>query len=48
MFVCFVVLLVRVGPDWPQTFLGFVPSKALFERKPDALYTGTSPLASLR
>ncbi len=40
VFVCFVVLLVRVGPNWSNTFLGYIPSKALFQTRPDALYTG--------
>lgn len=40
VFICFLVLLVRVGPNWPQAFFGYIPSKALFETEPDALYTG--------
>ena len=40
VFVCFLVLLVRVGPMWSQAFLGYVPDKSLFHRQPDALYTG--------
>lgn len=40
VFICFLVLLVRVGPNWPKAFFGYIPSKALFETKPDALYTG--------
>ncbi|TBU44128.1 natural resistance-associated macrophage protein [Dichomitus squalens] len=46
VFICFVVLLVRVEPDWPQAFLGYIPSKALFERKPDALYTAVGILGA--
>ena len=40
VFICFLVLLVRVEPIWSEVFLGYIPSKALFETKPDALYTG--------
>lgn len=40
VFFCFVVLLVRVGPNWSNVFLGYIPSKALFQTRPDALYTG--------
>lgn len=41
MFVCFLVLLIKVKPDWGEAFGGYIPSKKLFETKPDALYTGT-------
>ena len=40
VFICFLILLVRVSPDWGATFLGFIPSKGLFQTQPDALYTG--------
>ena len=40
VFVCFLVLLVKVNPAWADTFLGYVPDKSLFQRQPDALYTG--------
>ncbi|KAI0639118.1 natural resistance-associated macrophage protein [Trametes polyzona] len=46
VFVCFLVLLARVSPDWGQTFLGFIPSKKLFETKPDALYTAVGILGA--
>lgn len=41
---CFVALLVRIRPHWPSVFMGFIPSKALFETKPDAVYAGTDQL----
>jgi metal iron transporter len=40
VFACFILLLVKVRPNWPDAFLGFVPSKALFDTKTDVLYTG--------
>ncbi|KAJ3490516.1 hypothetical protein NLI96_g1397 [Meripilus lineatus] len=43
---CFVVLLVRVKPSWPDVFLGFVPSKTLFQSEPDALYTAVGILGA--
>ncbi|KAH9853075.1 Nramp-domain-containing protein [Lenzites betulinus] len=46
VFVCFLVLLARVGPNWGQTFLGFIPSKVLFQTKPDALYTAVGILGA--
>ncbi|KAI0670188.1 natural resistance-associated macrophage protein [Trametes maxima] len=46
VFICFLVLLARVGPDWAQTFLGFIPSKKLFQTKPDALYTAVGILGA--
>ncbi|RDX56184.1 natural resistance-associated macrophage protein [Lentinus brumalis] len=46
VFVCFVVLLVRVGPNWSNTFLGYIPSKALFQTRPDALYTAVGILGA--
>ncbi|KAI0359087.1 Nramp-domain-containing protein [Trametes cingulata] len=46
VFVCFLVLLARVSPDWGETFLGFIPSKGLFQTKPDALYTAVGILGA--
>ncbi|KAI0762678.1 natural resistance-associated macrophage protein [Fomes fomentarius] len=46
VFVCFLVLLVRVEPEWPKVFLGYVPSKDLFKTKPDALYTAVGILGA--
>ncbi|CDO70248.1 hypothetical protein BN946_scf184942.g48 [Trametes cinnabarina] len=46
VFICFIVLLARVGPDWGQTFLGFIPSKGLFQTQPDALYTAVGILGA--
>lgn len=37
VFISFLVLLVRIEPDWPDVFKGYVPSGAL--GKPGALYT---------
>ncbi|KAH7883847.1 natural resistance-associated macrophage protein-domain-containing protein [Phlebopus sp. FC_14] len=39
VFVCFIILLVRVNPDWPQVFMGFLPSEGLFHTNPNAVYT---------
>ncbi|KAL5534599.1 hypothetical protein ACEPAG_1062 [Sanghuangporus baumii] len=36
VFFCFIVLLARVGPHWPDVFDGYLPSKDLVE--PSALY----------
>ncbi|KAI0757298.1 natural resistance-associated macrophage protein-domain-containing protein [Daedaleopsis nitida] len=46
VFICFLVLLVRVEPRWPKVFLGYVPSKVLFNTKPDALYTAVGILGA--
>ncbi|RPD63239.1 natural resistance-associated macrophage protein [Lentinus tigrinus ALCF2SS1-7] len=46
VFICFLVLLVRVGPNWPKAFFGYIPSKALFETNPDALYTAVGILGA--
>ncbi|KAI8995398.1 natural resistance-associated macrophage protein [Trametes punicea] len=46
VFICFLILLARVGPNWAETFLGFVPSKGLFQTKPDALYTAVGILGA--
>ncbi|OCH96686.1 natural resistance-associated macrophage protein [Obba rivulosa] len=46
VFVCFVILLVRVDPSWPHVFFGFVPSKKLFTSKPDALYAAVGILGA--
>jgi metal iron transporter len=34
------MLLVKVEPDWPQVFLGYVPSEGLLQTNPNAVYTG--------
>ncbi|KAI5124421.1 hypothetical protein M0805_008305 [Coniferiporia weirii] len=36
VFVCFIVLIVKVSPSWPTVFDGFLPSKTL--GGPSALY----------
>lgn len=46
VFVCFLILLVKIGADWPHVFLGFVPSKKLFESKPNAIYTAVGILGA--
>ncbi|KAG2156502.1 natural resistance-associated macrophage protein-domain-containing protein [Suillus bovinus] len=38
VFICFILLLVKVHPDWPQVFLGFVPSAGLLQTQPNAVY----------
>ena len=48
MFACFILLIVKVHPDWPQAFLGFVPSAKLFDTRSDTLYTGTNRTAFYR
>lgn len=40
VFACFIVLIVKVKPDWPGVFMGYIPSKALFKSDPDAVYSG--------
>lgn len=39
VFICFILLLVKVHPNWPQVFLGFVPSAGLLQTQPNAVYT---------
>ncbi|KAG9314600.1 natural resistance-associated macrophage protein-domain-containing protein [Chiua virens] len=39
VFISFIVLVIKVDPQWPQAFLGFVPSQDLFETQPNAVYT---------
>ena len=38
VFACFIALIVKVHPFWPDVFKGYLPSKALVE--PSALYAG--------
>ncbi|KAH0838532.1 natural resistance-associated macrophage protein-domain-containing protein [Lanmaoa asiatica] len=38
VFVSFIVLVIEVNPVWSQVFLGFVPSKELFNTQPNAVY----------
>ncbi|KZS89225.1 natural resistance-associated macrophage protein, partial [Sistotremastrum niveocremeum HHB9708] len=37
VFICFIILIVEVSPQWGHVFQGFLPSKAVF--KSEALYT---------
>ncbi|EGO02730.1 hypothetical protein SERLA73DRAFT_84509 [Serpula lacrymans var. lacrymans S7.3] len=39
VFVCFIILLIRMDPAWPEVFLGFLPSQGLFQTQPNAVYT---------
>ncbi|KAF8845347.1 Nramp-domain-containing protein [Paxillus ammoniavirescens] len=39
VFICFIILLVKASPDWPQVFLGFLPSDGLLKTQPNAVYT---------
>ncbi|KAF9229594.1 natural resistance-associated macrophage protein [Gyrodon lividus] len=39
VFICFIILLVKASPDWPQVFLGFLPSAGLVQTQPNAVYT---------
>lgn len=40
VLACFIVLLVRVSPHWPDVFMGYIPSQTLLKTNPNALYTG--------
>ncbi|GJE87733.1 NRAMP metal ion transporter [Phanerochaete sordida] len=46
VFACFILLIVKVHPDWPQAFLGFVPSAKLFDTRSDTLYTAVGILGA--
>ncbi|KAL4243096.1 NRAMP family protein [Abortiporus biennis] len=46
VLACFIVLLVKVSPNWPHVFLGYIPSKKLFQTNPDALYTAVGILGA--
>ncbi|KAF8898422.1 natural resistance-associated macrophage protein-domain-containing protein [Infundibulicybe gibba] len=43
---CFIVLLVKVHPHWPSVFLGYLPSKGLFQSRPDAVYSAVGILGA--
>ncbi|KAE8215700.1 hypothetical protein CF327_g1042 [Tilletia walkeri] len=44
VMACYVVLIVRVKPDWPEVFKGYLPSSTLVER--DALYIAVGILGA--
>ncbi|KAF9568538.1 Nramp-domain-containing protein [Agrocybe pediades] len=46
VFACFVALLVKTKPDWPQVFLGYLPDKGLFQSEPDAVYAAVGILGA--
>lgn len=46
VFGCFVSLLVKVQPSWPDVFLGYVPSKVLFQSEPNAIYSAVGILGA--
>ncbi|PSR80736.1 hypothetical protein PHLCEN_2v6652 [Hermanssonia centrifuga] len=46
VFVCFVVLLVQVQPDWSDAFMGYIPSAQLFDSHTDVLYTAVGILGA--
>ncbi|KAI3622271.1 transporter smf2 [Moniliophthora roreri] len=46
VFSCFVVLIVKVKPDWPRVFLGYIPSKNLFQFQPNAVYAAVGILGA--
>ncbi|KAG7450215.1 natural resistance-associated macrophage protein [Guyanagaster necrorhizus] len=46
VFACFIVLIVKVKPDWPGVFMGYIPSKALFKSDPDAVYSAVGILGA--
>lgn len=41
------MLLIKASPDWSQVFKGYIPSKGLFQARPDAVYTGVTISSSL-
>ncbi|KAI0702436.1 natural resistance-associated macrophage protein [Cytidiella melzeri] len=46
VFACFVVLLVKVTPNWSDVFIGYVPSGNLFNTRTDVLYTAVGILGA--
>ncbi|PFH49190.1 hypothetical protein AMATHDRAFT_76296 [Amanita thiersii Skay4041] len=46
VFACFIALLVKVKPNWPAAFLGYVPSRGLFQSEPDAVYCAVGILGA--
>lgn len=46
VFICFILLLVKVHPNWPQVFLGFVPSAGLLQAQPNAVYAAIGILGA--
>ncbi|EIW80368.1 Nramp-domain-containing protein [Coniophora puteana RWD-64-598 SS2] len=38
VFVGFIVLIVKVSPNWAQAFYGFIPSNRLLQSSPNAVY----------
>ncbi|KAJ7596672.1 natural resistance-associated macrophage protein [Mycena floridula] len=44
VFSCFIVLLVKVNPQWDQVFLGYVPNKTLFNSS--AVYSAVGILGA--
>jgi metal iron transporter len=44
VFVCFIILIRTIDPNWKDVFNGYVPSKTLF--KPGALYTSIGILGA--
>ncbi|KAF8922260.1 NRAMP family [Mucidula mucida] len=46
VFTCFVVLLVKIKPDWPSVFKGYIPSKSLFDSDPNAVYAAVGIFGS--
>jgi len=47
VFISFIILLVKVDPQWDQVFLGYVPSVKLFSTSPNAIYAGQPAHASI-
>ncbi|EJD43653.1 smf Mn2+ and Fe2+ transporter [Auricularia subglabra TFB-10046 SS5] len=43
-FICFFVLIVKVSPDWPSVFEGYLPSSALVQH--GAIYTSIGILGA--
>ncbi|TFK76802.1 natural resistance-associated macrophage protein [Pluteus cervinus] len=46
VFGCFVALIVQVHPKWADVFLGYIPSKALFQSAPGAVYSAVGILGA--
>ncbi|KAF9015016.1 natural resistance-associated macrophage protein-domain-containing protein [Cyathus striatus] len=46
VFGCFIALLVKGKPNWGQAFMGFIPSKGLFQSEPNAIYAAIGILGA--
>ncbi|KAI0028847.1 Nramp-domain-containing protein [Vararia minispora EC-137] len=46
VIVSFVILLVKIGAQWNEVFLGYVPSAQLFQTSPNAIYAAIGILGA--